>query len=46
MAIYGKISIKEGNNRGYVHRPKKRTVMKSRKIFIVYRTVPIMQGIA
>jgi hypothetical protein len=35
MAIYGKIRIKEGNNRGFVHRPKQRIVMQSRKTFIV-----------
>jgi hypothetical protein len=38
MARYGKIRIKEENNRGYVHRHKHRTIMQSRKIFIVYKT--------
>jgi hypothetical protein len=46
MAIYGKIRIKEGNNRGYVQRPKQRSIMQYRKIFIVYKTVPDIQGIA
>jgi hypothetical protein len=46
MARYGKIRIKEGSNRGYVHRHKQRSIMQSRKIFIVYKTVPNMQGIA
>jgi hypothetical protein len=46
MAKYGKIRINEGNNRGYVQRPKRRSLMQSRKIFIVYKSVPDMQGIA
>jgi hypothetical protein len=45
MARYGKIRIKEENNRGYVHRHKQRSLMQSRKIFIVYKAVPNTQGI-
>jgi hypothetical protein len=46
MASYGTIRIRERSNRGYVHRPKQRSLMQYRKIFIVYKNVPDMQGIA
>jgi hypothetical protein len=46
MASFGKIRINKKSNRGYVHRPKQRSLKQSRKIFIVYKTVPYMQGIA
>jgi hypothetical protein len=46
MASYGKIRTRERSNRGYVHRPKQRSLMQYRKIFIVYKTLPDMQGIA
>jgi hypothetical protein len=46
MQDYRKMRIRERSNRGYVHRPKQRSLMQSRKIFIVYKTVPDMQEIA
>jgi hypothetical protein len=46
MAICGKLRIKEGNNREYVHNAKHRLLKAIRKIFIVYKAVTEMQGIA
>jgi hypothetical protein len=46
MASCEKIRTREKSNRGYVHRPKQRSLMQSRKAFIVYKTVPNMQEIA
>jgi hypothetical protein len=46
MEGYGKISIKEGNDRGYIHRSEQRSFNAIQKDIFVYKTIPHMQEIA